>query len=305
MNFLRHDHIARYFLISGKIQTINRLHMGGSRLTELFEEADTNLIRINDKEIEVPYIPGSSLKGIFRSTIEYILNSIGEDVCFLKRDSNCATISKKIMETSENKSSDNPELLEFIDKLCLPCKIFGSNNYYGHVSFFDSIPVDPLSIKSDISQGIAINRRDGTTMPRALFTYEHINPHSSFNFQIKIQNLPNYLIGLIFKVIELINKGIVLIGGKKRAGLGEVTIFINNITFYDIKKPEKNFEISKQQINHVSKNKIILEAIDDDRIRDFSLTIDLENLKSKNENEFSNIIIKSFTKIWDDYVKNR
>ena len=300
MSYLGHNIFLRSLKISGIIETKSRLHIGTGRDVSSFEEADSPLIRVNFKGFELPYIPGSSLKGIFRSTVEHLLNSVGEEVCeTYDNRSSCFMAGKKILDA--NRSQDYNQLINAIKGLCLACKMFGGHNYSSHILISESIPIDTASVGFDISPNIAINRRDGTAIQGGLFTLEHINPNSRFNFQIQINNLPNYLVGLVFMVIDLLNNGIALVGGNKRAGLGNIYITLNKIDFRFIKEKD-NFSIDHDLINSSAIDWIKCERLEESESLDYDITIPLNELRGKSREEFSQIIIKYFMEAWNKYV---
>lgn len=300
MSYLGHDIFLRSLKISGTIEAKSRLHVGAGRDVSSFEESDSPLIRVNFKGFKLPYIPGSSLKGIFRSTVEYLLTSIGEKVCeTYDNRSRCFMAGKQILD--ENRSHNYNELINAIKNLCGACKIFGGHNYSSHIFISESIPIDTASVGFDISPNIAVNRRDATAIKGGLFTLEHINPNSRFNFQIQINNLPNYLIGLVFKVIYLINNGIVLVGGNKRAGLGHIFITLDKIDFRFVKEG-KDFSINYNLIDNSTLDNYKCERLEESESLDYDIIIPLSELKGKTKEEFSRIIIKYFMEAWNKYV---
>ncbi|MEE9378974.1 MAG: CRISPR-associated RAMP protein Csx7 [Candidatus Lokiarchaeia archaeon] len=297
MNYLHHDVFTRTIRISGNIKTISRIHIGSGDVEATFEETDSPLIRVTIDGTNLPYIPGSSLKGVFRSTVEAILKSVNEYACLLKRKGPCFQNAKLILEASKMKKYD--AIKKAVENYCFACKIFGGPGYFSNIFISDCIPSSSSTISFDVSPGIAINRRSGTTMPGALFTFEHINPNSLFNFQFQVKNLPNYLIGLIFYVIFLINKGVVLIGGKKRAGLGIIEIIIDSI---EILTSEGKKCINLKEINSLNLKEYQIEKITNN---DFDINLDIESLLNKSAEEFSENIINKFRNVWDLYVKNK
>ncbi len=300
MSYLGHNIFLRSLKISGIIETKSRLHIGTGRDVSSFEETDSPLIRVNFKGFELPYIPGSSLKGIFRSTVEHLLNSVGEEVCeTYDNRSSCFMAGKKILDA--NRSQDYNQLINAIKGLCLACKMFGGHNYSSHILISESIPIDTASVGFDISPNIAINRRDGTAIQGGLFTLEHINPNSRFNFQIQINNLSNYFVGLVFMVIDLLNNGIVLVGGNKRAGLGHIFITLDKIDFRFVKEG-KDFSINYNLIDNSTFDNYKCERLEESESLDYDIIIPLSELKGKTKEEFSRIIIKYFMEAWNKYV---
>ncbi len=286
--------------ISGILETIGRVHVGSGNAEANFEGSESVLIRIKMGNIDLPYIPGSSLKGIFRSSIEFILKSLGIYTCMLARRSSCSEISKEISYATRDKNVE--KIRHEINNLCIACKIFGGLSYSSNVTLYDCIPIDLAAVKFDTAPGIAINRIDGTTMGGGIFTVEHINPGSFFNFQIKIDNLPNYLIGLLFNVIYLINKNVILIGGKKRAGLGQVKILIDKI---EVKKLEDSDVIDyKSLIDHPSET-FKISSISGGNGVDRDVIFNLTELKQKSREEFSQALINNFMEVWSKFVETK
>ena len=110
----------------------------GSGETLLSSAVDIAVIRINYKGKEVPYIPGSSLKGVFRSFAESILASKGVPI-------HSPFESEKMDEEEQNKT------------VCEICGIFGGTHIASHVRIYDSYPKDPDSVSVIIKPGIAID----------------------------------------------------------------------------------------------------------------------------------------------------
>ncbi len=274
--------------------------MGSGNIEATFEESESLLIRIKMGEFDLPYIPGSSLKGIFRSTIEYILKSIGFYTCMVARNSSCSDASRAISNASRDR--DVEKIKKEINTLCIACKIFGGLNYASNVSISDCVPIDVRAVNFDIAPGIAINRIDGTTMRGALFTLEHINPGSLFDFQIKIDNLPNYLIGLLFNVIYLINKKIILIGGKKRAGLGQVNLRINKI---EVKKLEDIDVLDYKSLRDNPSETFKINSVSGGNGVDRDVVFNIIDLKQKSPEEFSQALINNFMGVWSKFAETK
>lgn len=306
-SYLSHDMLIRRFRIRGTIRTDTRIHIGSGEEGMVFGDADTFQIKIYKNGISLPYIPGSSLKGIFRSSAEGILKAIKKKVCLLEKDSNCFNIGREVGRLA--KSNDKEKIIKKLNEFCFGCKIFGGHGYASHIFFSESYPRDITSVSYDISPGIAINRRDGTTMERALFSFEHINPMSEFSFEVKVINLPNFLFGLIIKIIYLINKGVILIGGKKRAGLGKVTIILDNVIFEQFQTNNSRQEDENQKvildlatIDRVSQDEITISKLSELGLNDFNIDISLSDLKNKNKEDFSENLIKNLMEVWNQYV---
>lgn len=197
------------------------LRIGSERGKSVTSPIDLQVVTIKINNIETPFIPGSSLKGVFRSSSEFIARSHGINVCMM--GDGCKNEYDSVLQYSV-KAGNISAIIDTLSKYCLACKIFGSASYYSHVSFSDAYPKDGVVPQRGIKTGIAIDRRSGAVKSGALYTVEFVMPGSEFEGSIVLNNLPNYAIGLLSTVIENINLGVIKIGGFKSRGFGAVEI---------------------------------------------------------------------------------
>ena len=214
---IRKDIFARRVKIYGKIETLAPLRIGKGRGETNPESAATmQIIRTYD---EKPLIPGSSWKGIFRSTGEKIAKEKGIFTCTgLTRQ----TCMDKILNQVQSLMSKNiDEAVKLVwEETCINCKIFGAPSLYSAISLFDSV-AEKFNI--GYRPMIAISRDTGAVTKSALATTEYVEPGSIFPFLLIGNNLPNYAIGYIIKIMRYINEGLVQIGGNKSRGFGFIT----------------------------------------------------------------------------------
>jgi CRISPR-associated RAMP protein, SSO1426 family len=222
-------HNKLYRSITLYVNYVNKspLRIGAGKGRSLTSLVDLAVLRININGKELPYIPGSSLKGVFRSTTENIARSYNiSNICYGGEEGSQREFRNELDDAIKN--NDIERIKETLNRLCLCCKIFGSSSYASHIIFSDAYVNGDFML--GVKTGIAINRRSGSVKRGALYEVEYVNPGVSFNGEIILNNLPNYAIGLIAKVIDYINSGIVKIGGFKSRGFGEVECKINNIS---------------------------------------------------------------------------
>jgi len=229
--------LLREFNINGYIVNVEPLHIGAGKEPPLGSLVDLAVLRIKYMGIDLPYIPGSSLKGVFRSTATTIVRSKGMKACSGLSKETCMELEDVVTERvkgelgevirsylRENKSKEAMEL--FFKNACILCKIFGAPSYTGKVTFSDAYPIDengkPFPFSFDIKTGIAIDRKTGAVYSGALYTLEYVKPGVSFKFSIHCTNLPNYALGLLATVMSMIQTGDVKIGGFKTRGLGGI-----------------------------------------------------------------------------------
>jgi CRISPR-associated RAMP protein (TIGR02581 family) len=178
---------------------------------------------------EVPYLPGSSLKGIIRSHAERILRTLNleKSECDITRDNSCV-----------EKKGDNKVPYK---ENCFACRTFGSTKLASRIRLTDAYPWrvgdDPEAMKkaakdiiTEPRTGNKIDRRKGIAAGGALFTSEVVTS-GNFYSEITLRNYQLWQIALLSLVLRDINAGHQRIGASKSRGLGKVSI---NITDFDI-----------------------------------------------------------------------
>ncbi|MEM3387371.1 MAG: CRISPR-associated RAMP protein Csx7 [Nitrososphaerales archaeon] len=180
----------------------------------------------------LPYIPGSSFKGVLRSTCELIARTSGLKVCMAGSCSQEKVVERgqKLYEALEDalKVNNIPTVLQLVSKYyCLICKILGSGSYASHIHVSDSYPEG--SVTRGAKMGIAINRRSGAVQTGP-YTVEFVEPGAQFETTLRMNNLPNYGVGLILVALDYVNEGLIKIGGFKSRGFGRVSINFRSLT---------------------------------------------------------------------------
>jgi CRISPR-associated RAMP protein (TIGR02581 family) len=244
--------IIREVVLEGYLVAESPLRIGVGREPPLGSAVDLAVLRINLNGKLVPYIPGSSLKGVFKSTAIQLVNRKGLTVCSGLSKGTCmdreytesreTTLLDELLGEEDGKKkltlrSQIQNLIKngdvrgaialFHEKACLLCKVFGAPSFTGHVEFNDSYPVNekgevqvaPVGIRA----GIAINRRTGS-VHSGPYHVEYVEPGARFRFSIRTTNLPNYALGLLAKILRMVNEGWVRVGGFKTRGFGELRV---------------------------------------------------------------------------------
>lgn len=197
--------ICRY-IIKGTLTNTTQLHIGtGGSETEF--AVDDPIITVRIRNDEIPYIPGSSLKGILRSEVEKYLKGQGEVICVpYNTESLC------------NKGE--------IKDMCFACQIFGCQQIGSHFIASDAILKIDHHPGVKIKPGIAINRITGSTQRGAFFQTETLQPGGLFDFEFEIFNIDLKTNDKKAKAIKFILKelrdGWIQIGGKKSTGFGRI-----------------------------------------------------------------------------------
>ena len=270
VEWFRHDIIYRIISFDINVRNLEPLHIGSGERRSLFTPIDNPVIKILSDDVEKPYIPGSSLKGVFRSVAESILKTYGHPDSSRENDRYRETISSEIREGLKNKFSD-VDILRIVGKLGLVSKVFGSSSYFSLISFSDFYPPKNHVPSTVGKTGIAIERRYGSVRKGGLYTVEAVEPGSVFSGFISLKNTPNYIVGLVSEIIsDYINSGFIRIGGMKSRGFGRVVIDVNGINVL------KNIDGTLREVKEGD-----LEALDN---YDEDIGFDTEDIKGFLEN---------------------
>jgi len=211
----------KYFFIEGKIDCLTGLHIGAGGSSIEIGGIDDPIIR--NPLTELPYIPGSSLKGKMRSLLEKNLEE------------------EKRPEFGFNRKREGIERHECDDKkqakICPVCRLFGStaegredNNFPARLIIRDGDLADKNSLMKDgliVTEAKMENTIDRITAAAVPRTIERIPAGIKFNFNFvyhinedyQEEDLQNIL--LCLKLIE--KDGL---GGNISRGYGQVRFHI-------------------------------------------------------------------------------
>lgn len=215
--------INRYIL-KGIIVAEKPFHIGKGRDNLDPTEADTPVIKDANG---YPLIPGSSFKGVLRSTIERLLyngNIEGFTSCFIVNKEPC--ISDKEVKEIKKKNKENYRVIakEIYDKSCNVCRLFGSNNLQAKLQFKDLNCAEGTKKYYDIRDGVGIDRDTGTSRDGAKYNYEVTPAGTKFELYIIGDNLDDKDLSLFKLCINLLKSGDISIGGMTSRGLGSIRL---------------------------------------------------------------------------------
>ena len=180
---------------------------------------------------EHPFIPGSSVKGVLRSEIERILRTLkaqqkeiegrtiwacdSENPC-LKREERPDLIDKC---TKDGKFNGEKFAKEVFSRLCTACELFGSEYSASHIMIKD-MSLRSEGIKTELRDGVAIDRDTGTARQGQLFNFEVVPAGVKFAFEAILENVDEWQVGLFGIVLRLWERGEIAVGGKTSIGMG-------------------------------------------------------------------------------------
>ena len=216
------------YYFTGQIILTSALHIGGGTI---------NVLNTNNPVVRtpamIPFIPGSSLKGVFRSYVDKVVTGIKSiSSCQLKEknkeDKNgknpkeCYSVSDGLQEwkkKKENKFTEDALAAELEENLCDVCKTFGSPWRASRVFFTDSY----LAVPSEITQvrdGVVIDRDSETGVEGLKYDFEVVPVGSAFSFSLSLENATPVDLGIIALGLNEMRSGFMQIGGNISRGTG-------------------------------------------------------------------------------------
>lgn len=184
------------------------------------------------------YLPGSSLKGAFRSHLEKVVNSIQPRVA-------CDPLSK--LGSSPASQDDARKLFlpscgEYLGgqaemtphlayaQSCPTCRLFGSTSFIGRIAIDDAYLPEGTVGMNDLLEhrdGVAINRFTGGVDGPAKFDLNVVTANTTFQTSIHLRNFEIWQLGMLFVLLQDLEDGLMRIGSGRSRGLGKITAAIN------------------------------------------------------------------------------
>lgn len=212
----------RRYLFTGKLTLTTALHIGGGRGT--LSASDSPILRGTDQR---PFIPGSSLKGSFRSIVEKLVPALPTlRTCALidGEGDNCPGAPGEVQKdfSKLKESWDEDQLLIHLDRrLCHTCKLFGTTFQASRILF------DDLQIKDNnwagvtqVRDGVAIDRDSERAVDRLKYDFEVVPTGAEFEFRLTLEEPTDTDLGLTCLGLSEFVAGFGGIGGKRSRGLG-------------------------------------------------------------------------------------
>jgi CRISPR-associated RAMP protein (TIGR02581 family) len=180
------------------------------------------------------YLPGSSLKGIFRSHLEKVINSIQPQVAcnpLLRSHDGDVRDDRQLYRVScGSRFNDKTPQHEVYARSCPTCRLFGSTSFGSRIAVEDAyLPAGSIGRESLIEHrdGIAIDRLTGGTGGGAKFDLEVVTEGTTFSTDIHLRNFEIWQLGMLFVIIQDMEDELIRIGSGRSRGLGKVRASIN------------------------------------------------------------------------------
>ena len=216
--------------IFGELLAKTALYIGAGQ--DSYMPSGVQGVLIKDAQSQ-PYIPGSSIKGVLRSFLESIQKT-DEAACFMGETCTGAYSDgdkrRELLNDIREPGMEEEEVFklaaETIEKLsCDSCRLFGSGRIAGKIKFADAVLVVQNNLfMPDIRNGVAIDRDTRTAKGRALFDMETIPAGTRFKLHLIADNLTCNEASLLGGLLEHFASGGLLLGGRSRSGLGNVSV---------------------------------------------------------------------------------
>ncbi len=193
----------------------------GSRLS--LEPTGTDMPVIKGPD-GLPFIPGSSIKGVVRFQAERILRTWNQRPDLWACDPfDTPCVPAKEKEQLLNTAKTDQAFAEAVwKKSCTACRLFGSPWFAGRIAFKDAylLNAEDLSVVTQIRDGVGIDRDLGAARTGVKYDFETVVPGARFGLEILAENLEDWEIGFLLTVLRLWEEGGIAIGGKTTRGPG-------------------------------------------------------------------------------------
>ncbi len=188
------------------------------------------------------FLPGSSLKGVFRSHIEKVVCSLKPRVvCYPFEGNEQADLSQRrrdyrdscgalFNERAKRNDEERKKLEDRTDLVysesCPTCRLFGSTFFIGRVAIGDAY-LASTEIK-ELRDGVGIDRMTGGASHGAKFELEVVSTGVAFETDIHLRNFEIWQLGMLFVVLQDLEDELIRIGSGRSRGLGKVTATISD-----------------------------------------------------------------------------
>lgn len=235
------------FRATGTISTESGMRIGAGRSADLL---GSDLPIVRDAQ-GLPYIPGASLKGVFRTQAEQIVNAFQNAVTdpteVMKKDNEIRAEAR--YKNGDEKTRFNIVIQQTNEIVTL----FGSTLIAGRIFFRDAMVVPGTFSYVEQRNGVKINRETGSQQGGALYDYDTVPAGVNFSFELFVENATDTQLGLVLLILDSWRQNGFQVGGFTRRGLGWMRLNEYNDSFHEVKKPQDLINLlqgTKQAMNN-------------------------------------------------------
>jgi len=258
----------------------------GSR--QSLKPVGTDLPVMRDVE-GLPYIPGSSIKGVVRAQVERVLRALEAGgyyvkdgtqleqlrACDLLSDEGCCMSRNRMNKLREKYKTEKDFEVKLASKVweesCTACRLFGSPWLASRLYFKDSklSNKDELARHFEVREGVAIDRDLGTAKRGLKFDFEVVPAGAKFDIEIIGENVKAWEVGLLLVSLKPWKRGEAAIGGKTTRGLGWGRLenlmvqLVDQKGLLDYLIKDKKEEADLEELEHAFINNLVEGGIKD------------------------------------------
>ena len=216
----------------------------------------TSVLTYRNGNTEV-YLPGSSLKGIFRSHIEKVTRTLKDGivcnpfvktkaqrqgnqlVCHNYTEVSCGdkfeTRQKDEMRIDSDQWRRHPKKEDLSSEdtyrdSCPVCRLFGSTSFIGRVAISDAYLAKNSQQKTEQRDGVGIDRFTGGAASGAKFDLEVVSSGVTFETEIHMRNFEVWQLGMLMLVVQDLEDGLIRIGSGRSRGLGNIKGTVSEVS---------------------------------------------------------------------------
>lgn len=199
-----------------------------------------------------PILPGSSLKGNFRSTAERLAGHLGLTACLLDvalSGVSCITdetYRKDHQETFKALANEPQKLAWLKSHTCDVCRLFGSPYQGSRIYFSDGVLTEGGE-SIQVRDGVCIDRDSGTAVHGMKYDFEVVSKDTVYDMTIDLENPADEELALVGAVIAEWEQGF-RVGGFTSRGLGRVNLTKTAISHvnYEDREQLKKYLLKKE-----------------------------------------------------------
>jgi CRISPR-associated protein Csm3 len=264
------DVFSNRWEITGKITLVTPLRIGGGQNAGAYSLSQSPVLLSYDAHTQTaqPYVPGSSIKGVLRNTMERIIRTLNEN--------------KSCIAVGERRAVHNV-LCGRSD--CVPCSIFGSQKSGASIRVQDAHLCDDVRFGDVLDERphcatvydsrsdpyeMQMVRRGNFKVPKTILRMEEVvAANTSFDLKINIDNVNDRDIGLLMLALKEFNYKRCHLGGGVSRGHGFADI-------EDLKVIKKTIDSDDELFFNVSEEQCDIDKLRD-HAKEYLRSIDDEN----------------------------
>jgi CRISPR-associated RAMP protein (TIGR02581 family) len=213
------DTLSNRCVIKARLQAEGALHIGSGMAGVA---TDAPFVRMGN----APYIPGSSLRGTLRSTVERLIQAIRPEEKFclnFNHAVDCASSPEQAKEREEKEKREQKEVKAEDLRFCAICGFFGSTTVASRFKISDAVqsaakPKEPVR-----RDGVGIDRDTETARDQIKYDFEVLDPGCEFDVTLQVENSEDADRAILYVMLLEMKNGFD-VGGKRSRGLGRMKL---------------------------------------------------------------------------------